>query len=166
MRLEELNALPEERARGEFTRCCGSRAWVEGMLLERPFPDPNALFRAASEKWLGLGEKDWLEAFSHHPKIGAPIGTQNPGTANWESQEQRGVQGAAGESLRALAVGNEEYQRKFGFIFLVCATGKTAEEMLGLLRHRMHNEPRTEIRVAAQEQGKITRIRLEKLLNS
>ena len=143
-------------------RCCGSRAWADGMLLGRPFPDRNALFLAASEKWLGLGEKDWLEAFSHHPKIG----DRNLGAAKWESQEQRGAQGASEENLRALATGNEQYQRKFGFIFLVCATGKTAEEMLGMLRLRMHNEPRIEIRVAMREQEMITRIRLEKLLNS
>jgi 2-oxo-4-hydroxy-4-carboxy-5-ureidoimidazoline decarboxylase len=105
---------------------------------------------------------------THHPRIGdvSKLREKYKATATWSSQEQRGVQEASEEVLQGLADGNREYEARFGFIFLVCATGKSAGEMLALLRERMNNEPEAELRIAAGEQAKITRIRLEKLLTS
>jgi 2-oxo-4-hydroxy-4-carboxy-5-ureidoimidazoline decarboxylase len=114
-----------------------------------------------------MGEADWREAFTHHPRIGdvSKLREKFASTATWSSQEQKGVSGASEETIQALAQGNRAYEEKFGFIFLVCATGKSAEEMLALLRERMPNDAAAELRIAAGEQAKITRIRLEKLLH-
>jgi 2-oxo-4-hydroxy-4-carboxy-5-ureidoimidazoline decarboxylase len=137
------------------------------MASARPFADLPELLSEAERVWNALGPADWLEAFSHHPRIGdlrAKFGTPDPRVAKWAAQEQKGAAGASEETLRRLADGNAAYERKFGYIFLVCATGKTAEEMLGLLESRLGNEPGRELGIAASEQAKITRIRLEKLL--
>ena len=163
--LSELNLLPAEKARLELSRCCGSTRWVEGMLGERPFPDEAHMFDAARKLWQALSREDWLEAFSHHPQIGEKmLRDKFAATHEWAHGEQAGVAGAADKIIKALAGANRLYQAKFGYIFIVCATGKTAEQMLVHLNDRLAHEPEAELRIAADEQAKITKIRLEKLL--
>jgi 2-oxo-4-hydroxy-4-carboxy-5-ureidoimidazoline decarboxylase len=162
--LELLNAAPEPEARSLLSRCCGSRRWVEGMLVRRPFADADSLRRAGAEVEATLDRADWLEAFAAHPRIGDVEGLRKKfaATASWNEAEQAGVVGAAEEVLRDLARENGLYEERFGHIFIVCATGKSAADMLGLLRQRLVNSPEVELRVAAAEQAKITRLRLEK----
>jgi 2-oxo-4-hydroxy-4-carboxy-5-ureidoimidazoline decarboxylase len=168
MTIEELNRLPDEKARAELERCCGARRWIAGMLARWPFADPEALVGAASEVWRGLGPEDWCEAFTHHPRIGdmEALRKRFATTAAWASAEQAGTASASEEVLRSLAEGNRRYEERFGHIFIVCATGKSAREMDALLRARLGNDPETELRIAAGEQEKILRLRLEKLLSS
>jgi len=163
-----LNALPAEEAERELRACCGSLAWARRMAAARPFPDEAALFETADAIWRALDEADWREAFRSHPKIGertAEAGQSGRERA-WSAGEQAGIGDAEDATRRALAEGNAAYEARFGYIYIVCATGKSAEEMLDILRARLRNDPGTEIRVAAEEQRRITRIRLEKLLAS
>jgi len=166
--LSRLNEGPAGEAREELRRCCGASRWAEGMIARRPFRDREALLAAADEVWWALEESDWREAFAHHPKIGDAdaLRARFASTREWAAGEQAGVRSATEDTLVALASGNRAYQDRFGFIFIVCASGKTADEMLSLLRARLPNDPRDEIRIAAAEQAKITRVRLEKLLAS
>lgn len=160
-----LNGLPQEECRAAFTKCCGSGQWVEAMLTRRPFASQQDLFRGAEEVWNGLPREQWLEAFSHHPKIGdmQSMRAKFATTEGWAKNEQSGVAGAGEETLRKLADGNRLYQEKFGYIFIVCATGKSAPEMLAILESRIGNSAERELPLAASEQAKITRLRLEKL---
>jgi 2-oxo-4-hydroxy-4-carboxy-5-ureidoimidazoline decarboxylase len=153
-----LNALPPEDARAALTRCCGSARWVTAMLARRPFASAAALHADAEAAWAALGRADVLEAFDHHPRIGARAG----GDA-WARDEQARVRDADDETQRALLDANERYLTRFGYIFIVCATGKSAPEMLGLLEARLGNDPARELEIAAREQARITRLRLEKL---
>jgi 2-oxo-4-hydroxy-4-carboxy-5-ureidoimidazoline decarboxylase len=164
--LQRLNELGVEEARAELLRCCGSSRWATAMTARRPFPSPAALFEAADAVWQGQDETAWREAFAHHPKIGdrEALRSHFAATAAWADDEQSGARAVAEDVLLALALGNADYERRFGYIFIVCATGKTAPEMLGLLRERLANPPDDELRVAAGEQAKITRLRLQKLL--
>ncbi len=131
----------------------------------RPFPDPEKLLEAADRVWRELGADDWLEAFRSHPRIGekAPA-NDSPQARRWSSAEQSGTRDARPNVLERLAEANRAYEVRFGYIFIVCATGKSGEEMLALLEQRLQNDPGREIHVAAEEQPKITRLRLEKLL--
>jgi OHCU decarboxylase len=133
----------------------------------RPFKSIDDLLARADTVWWLLSEEDWLEAFRAHPKIGEQrtAAVQSEQAQSWSAQEQLGVQDAATETKAALAAGNQKYEKRFGFIFIVCATGKTSEEMLAILNGRLQNDPGTELRMAAEEQRKIARLRLEKLLN-
>ena len=162
---QSLDAADERTARQLLTTCCGSRAWVEAMLGQRPFGSDNHLFATAREVWFALSPHDWREAFSHHPKIGdrASLAARFPRTADLSAEEQRGVSRAAADTLDALAQGNRAYEEKFGYIFIVCATGKTAEEMLELLRTRLRNDAATELLIAAEEQARITELRLARV---
>ena len=166
MTLETFNRLPSEQAAEALARCCGARAWVESMLGERPFRDEPALFAAADSAAVALRPEDWREAFAHHPKIGdlESLRRRFATTAAWASGEQAGASGASPRTLARLAEDNRAYEEKFGYIFIVCATGKSADEMLAALEGRLENSPETEIVIAAAEQRKITRLRLEKLL--
>jgi 2-oxo-4-hydroxy-4-carboxy-5-ureidoimidazoline decarboxylase len=166
MDVARLNALTEVEARAALQRCCGAARWAEQMATRRPFADPDAVFAAALEVARGLAQSDWLEAFAAHPRIGDldSLRSKFAHTASWSAREQQSVASAAEATLRALAAGNEAYQAKFGHIFIVCASGKTADEMLALLEQRLGNAPADELRVAAAEQEKITRLRLQKLL--
>jgi 2-oxo-4-hydroxy-4-carboxy-5-ureidoimidazoline decarboxylase len=166
--LARLNKLLPSEAKAELLRCCGATRWADAMVRARPFRDAEHLYSEAAWLWEQTGPEDWHEAFKHHPRIGdvSQLRAKFAATATWSSQEQGGVSGADEAVLNGLAEGNAEYERRFGFIFLVCATGKSAAEMLGLLRARMDNPPDVELRLAAGEQAKITRIRLEKLLAS
>lgn len=137
------------------------------MAEARPFPMLEALFQKAEYIWFSLAPGDWLDAFAAHPKIGSTgirVPNQQAKSAEWSSDEQSGVQSAATGVRDELAEANRLYEEKFGFIFIVCATGKTAEEMLGICRARFGNSPETELRLAAEEQRKITEIRLNRLL--
>jgi 2-oxo-4-hydroxy-4-carboxy-5-ureidoimidazoline decarboxylase len=165
MKLEVVNALPEDAARAAFLKCCGSTRWAAAMIARRPFADGPALFDAARKIWNDLTPADWLEAFAAHPRIGDldSLRAKFASTAAWSASEQAGVAGAADDVLRALAEGNRRYEAKFGYIFLVCATGKTAAEMLALLEQRLDHDAAEELRIAAAEQEKITRLRLERL---
>lgn len=131
-------------------------------MARRPFRSDARLLFAARNEWFGLSEKDWLEAFSHHPKIGdrAALAARFPATHDLSAKEQAGVGSASEDVITALAQANEDYVARFGFIFIVCATGKSAEEMLQLLRDRLPNDRATELRKAAEEQAKITAFRL------
>jgi 2-oxo-4-hydroxy-4-carboxy-5-ureidoimidazoline decarboxylase len=163
--VEALNALPDVEAQAAFLRCCGSTRWVQQMAARRPFGNGSELLAAAGEIWWGLTEADWLEAFAAHPKIGDldALRRRFAATAAWSTEEQAGMAGASEAILQALAEGNRQYEVRFGHIFIVCASGKSAEEMLMLLRQRLNNTPPAELRIAAGEQDKITRLRLERL---
>jgi 2-oxo-4-hydroxy-4-carboxy-5-ureidoimidazoline decarboxylase len=166
MTLSDLNALaPAARAEALAT-CCGAAAWVATLNAQFPFATPDALYEAAERTWHNLGEADWREAFAHHPKIGDmdALREKFASTATWAAGEQGAVKQASQATLDALAAGNEAYERKFGYIFIVCATGKSAAEMLALLQARLPHDPSQEIHVAMREQAKITRLRLQKLL--
>jgi len=156
--LSDLNALPESEARSLLLRCCGSTRWAGMMASARPFASPEALSDAADAVWLSLAEADWREAFAAHPEIGG--GTP----AGWAAHEQSGVRNASGDVQDKLAQLNRDYRARFGYIFIVCATGKTADEMLGTLERRIANDPGVELAIAAEEQRKITQLRLVKLL--
>jgi 2-oxo-4-hydroxy-4-carboxy-5-ureidoimidazoline decarboxylase len=166
MTLEELNHLPEEEAYFEFEKCCGASAWAIEMVNARPFADRDSLMKTSEEVWATSGEADWLEAFEHHPKIGdvESLKEKFASTSAWAGSEQKGVQSATEEVIQKLAEGNRAYEEKFGFIFIVCATGKSAGEMLHLLEQRMVNSRKEELQIAAAEQAKITSLRLNKLL--
>jgi OHCU decarboxylase len=154
--VEDWNALPRVAAIARLLSCCGSTEWAQQMEEARPFPDLPALLDAADRVWRSLSETDRQEAFRAHPRIGERASGQ-------AAEEQSGARNASEATLAALDRANREYEEKFGRVFLVCATGKSAEEMLALCGARLHNDVGTEMRVTAEEQRKITRLRLEKL---
>ena len=184
MRLEDLNALDEQSATRELRRCCGSSRWTRLMAAARPFRSVGAMALAADAIWSVLDREDWLEAFAAHPKIGAggageSRGADGSGASGgssrsdaaggegaepWSVEEQAGVADAVEATRRRLAEANGEYQTRFGYIFIVCATGRTGGEMLEILERRLPNDAAGEIQIAADEQRKITRLRLAKLL--
>ena len=159
MTVSELDAAPAAVAGRALQQCCGSARWVATMLARRPFGTEDALLRAADECWWALGTSDWLEAFSHHPRIGDRA-------AGWAADEQSGVRGASDDTTRQLATLNRQYERKFGHVFLIFASGKDATTMLAELQRRITSDPAAELRAAAAEQAKITALRLRKLLAS
>ena len=166
--VEGLNALSAERASELFRACCGASRWVAAMVSRRPYFSRDAVFRAADDEWQSMDEVDWLEAFSHHPRIGESTSAAgSDATARgWSASEQGGVASAPEETRIGLARLNHDYETRFGFIYIVCATGRSATELLELARARMQNDRDTELRGAAEEQRKITRLRLEKLLDT
>jgi 2-oxo-4-hydroxy-4-carboxy-5-ureidoimidazoline decarboxylase len=159
---QRLDAATPDAARDLLRSCCGSSRWVDRMVARRPFDNTHALLAAAREEWFALSEADWREAFSHHPKIGDrdPLARRFASTRHLSEREQQGVNSAPEDVLTSLADGNRTYEDRFGYIFIVCATGRSASEMLSLLRSRLDNDPADEIRLAADEQAKITEIRL------
>lgn len=164
--LDWLNQLSPADARSALLRCCGSARWAEALAVARPFDSVEGLMEAAEGQWAKASRADILEAFSHHPRIGdrESLSARFPATHAWSKAEQSGAAGGAERELDDLAEGNREYEARFGHIFIVCASGKTAGEMLALLRARLGNEAENELKIAAGEQMKITRLRLEKLL--
>lgn len=165
--LARWNATNPADAEGEILACCGSRAWARAMAARRPFAGEASLLAAADEAWRGLGEADWLEAFRAHPRIGEKKAEQHTGTqsAAWSAQEQDASASGDAEVKAMLAAGNAEYERRFGRIFIVCATGKTSAEILGNLRQRLQNDDATELREAAEQQRQIMQLRLRKWLH-
>jgi 2-oxo-4-hydroxy-4-carboxy-5-ureidoimidazoline decarboxylase len=163
--LDQLHSLSYPEIHEAFLRCCGSLRWVREMIDRLPFDSAEELLTASEEIESSLERSDWLEAFAAHPRIGDKdtLRKKFAATAAWCEGEQSGVDSASEEVLDKLAAGNAAYEARFGHIFIVCATGKTAAEMLAILESRLPNDPDTELRIAAGEQAKITRLRLEKL---
>lgn len=161
-----MNEMARSEAVEELLKCCGSLNWAMRLTDERPFDNTDSILRASDRIWWGLEAKDWLEAFSHHPKIGERRAAQEVSeeARRWSEEEQSSTGLAAEETMLELINANHEYERKFGFIFIVCATGKSTEEMLNLLKVRLKNGVDQELRIAAEEQRRITNLRLKKLL--
>jgi 2-oxo-4-hydroxy-4-carboxy-5-ureidoimidazoline decarboxylase len=164
--LTKLNELAPDEAHREFLKCCGSPAWARNLVGERPFATVDELLSKAKDVWWSLSANDWLEAFHSHPRIGEQRAAKDLAqqAQAWSEAEQAGSRGAAPETLEALAAGNREYEKRFGYIFIVCATGKSAAEICEILRERLHHDADEELRVAAEEQRKITELRLKKTL--
>jgi OHCU decarboxylase len=155
-------------ARELLANCCAARAWVDGMFALRPFADDKAVIDAAYDVGETLSDDDWLEALAAHPMIGdvESLRQKYASTKAWAASEQAGVAGAHEATLQELAERNREYLRRFGFIYIVCATGKSAEQMLTILRTRIDNCREEELQTAAEEQMKITELRLRKLADA
>jgi 2-oxo-4-hydroxy-4-carboxy-5-ureidoimidazoline decarboxylase len=166
MTLDELNALNAADATAAFGTCCTSDAWIKGMVEARPLSDVEAAHQVALDVWATCQEADLMQAFEGHPKIGdvSSLRKKYANTKGLASNEQSGVNVATEETLQALSDGNNEYDEKFGFIFIVYATGKSAAEMLELLQARLPNDRATELKNAGVEQSKITALRINKLL--
>jgi OHCU decarboxylase len=160
-RLGWFNELPEEEAASELLAVCHSERWAAQVAADRPYADVPALQEAADKAWMALAPGDWLEAFAAHPRIGEGGSGRS---AAWSRQEQSGVGGAGREVEEALARGNAEYEARFGHVFLIAAAGRSAAEILAELQARLGNDPATELRVAAGEHRRITRLRIEKLM--
>ena len=161
-----LNTLPAEEAVKELLQCCGSKRWAQQMATRRPYQSLETLIETANDIWWSLQPDDWLEAFRSHPKIGEKKAAESVSAQSreWSGQEQAGASNASQETVNALATLNRAYEQEFGFIFIICATGKTSEEMLSALRERLEHDPVGELQVAATEQSKITELRLRKLI--
>jgi allantoicase len=153
-----VNTLSGDLATTQLRNCCGSSEWVRRLMAARPFPSWSDLIREAEAIWNALAPDDWREAFAAHPRIGDRSGSK------WARQEQSGTASASSESMDALAAANREYEARFGHIYIVCATGRSADEMLAMAWQRLENSPEDELRVAAEEQMKITKLRLMKLV--
>jgi 2-oxo-4-hydroxy-4-carboxy-5-ureidoimidazoline decarboxylase len=164
--LESLNSASPAAATAALFRCCGCAGWASAVAAARPFADATALLTACEREWARASREDILEAFTHHPRIGdrESLRARFPSTHTWAADEQSTAAAAAESVLDELAEGNRAYEERFGHIFIVCASGKTAEEMLALLRARLGNDREAELRLAAAEQMEITRLRVERLL--
>jgi len=164
--VHELDELPAAHAAELLAACCGAPRWVSSMVARRPFGSLDAVLAAADDVWWSLDQHDWREAFARHPRIGeadtSPSHSERE--RGWASREQAGVATAQDAVRNALVDANRDYERRFGYIYIVCASGMSADEMLALARGRLHNSPMVELRVAAEEQRKITSLRLAKLL--
>jgi 2-oxo-4-hydroxy-4-carboxy-5-ureidoimidazoline decarboxylase len=160
MTVAELNRLTDARAEGELMRCCASHRWAHLMAAERPFASRAVMAAVAQRLWWSLAAADWLEAFAAHPRIG------DRATTAWSAQEQARAM-ETGDALRVrLVTGNRAYEERFGYTFIVCASDKSAEEIMAILEHRLRNEPADELQIAADEQRKITELRLRKLITT
>jgi 2-oxo-4-hydroxy-4-carboxy-5-ureidoimidazoline decarboxylase len=160
---QRLDAAPPDEARRLLFLCCGSSRWVELMLDRRPFGTMDRLLAAADEAWRFVSAQDWKESFSHHPRIGdrSLLRERFASTRHLSESEQAGVGSASAQIIEELADANNAYEARFGYVFIICATGRGAEEMLAMLRARLANDPAAEIQVAADEQAKITALRLK-----
>lgn len=164
MTLEEFNNLDREEAKKLLFTCCGSTKWVNGVMKYFPFNSISEIKILSDKIWFTCDYDDKLEAFSHHPKIGEKnIADRHASTREWAGEEQSGVRYSDEAILNALHEANIRYENNFGFIFIVCATGKSAGEMLSMLNERINNNLNKEIQIAAEEQKKITHIRIDKL---
>ena len=163
-----MNSLAHGDAEKEFLKCCGSSKWARQMVNERPFTAIDQMIETADRIWWSLGPEDWLEAFRSHPKIGEKkaAAVTDVEAQRWSEHEQSGIENSAEDTMKALRELNRAYEEKFGYIFIVCATGKSSEEMLAILSARLENPADMELRIAAAEQAKITELRLRKLLAS
>ena len=168
--LSQWNEAPREQAEAEIIACCGSRRWAAKVCAARPYADTDQIINAGAEVWRSLDEQDWMEAFACHPRIGEKIG-ETPAakhvtarSAAWSSEEQKQYSDAEYEVKGAIADGNREYERQYGFIYIVCASGKTPAEMLAILRSRLGRDRAVELHEAALQQQHITKLRLGKWL--
>jgi len=169
MNLNEFNKLGKEEAASLLKTCCGSAAWVTALMKHFPFSSEAELISVAESSWYAqCTEADWLEAFSHHPKIGdvKSLAEKFASTSHLAGNEQSRVNEATQDVLEQLAAGNQQYEKQNGFIFIICATGKPAVEMLRLLEERLQNSRDEELHIAMGEQHKITIIRLKKILDT
>ncbi|WOH36049.1 2-oxo-4-hydroxy-4-carboxy-5-ureidoimidazoline decarboxylase [Thalassotalea fonticola] len=166
MNLEKLNNFTDEQATHTFMQCCTSTTWVNAMVNARPFADERAIANQADLAWQELAEADYLEAFEGHPKIGdvSSLRAKYANTKELAGNEQGLVKEANDDVLEVLSQGNTDYEKKFGFIFIVCATGKSAKQMSDLLQARLPNDKATELINAAEEQRKIFQLRIDKAL--
>lgn len=166
--LTRLNAMPAAEATAALLTCCGSARWAAAMVAQRPFASAAAVYTHAEAVWQGLAREDWLDAFSHHPRIGERNLAQPKfaGTAEQSAREQSGMSAAAESVQREFVSFNAEYEHRFGHVFLICATGKSADFMLSQLKARLANDADTELRNAAHEQSMIVRLRLEGMLTA
>lgn len=166
MTIQAFNQLSAEEKFNELIKCCGSTKWANELVKLAPFNSLESIIADSDFIWNRCVDADFREAFSHHPKIGdvKSLEKKFASTKQWAAGEQAAVSKASQEILEKLAQGNEAYEKKFGYIFIVCATGKTAEEMLDLLNQRLPNAATIELGIAAAEQNKITHIRIKKLL--
>jgi OHCU decarboxylase len=166
--LERLCSLAGDEAASEFLKCCGSKSWAERMTGSRPYLNTTELVETAERVWWSLNPQDWLEAFHSHPKIGEKKAAAETAAEaqRWSADEQSGIRDSAQQTLDSLAQLNRAYEEKFGYIFIVCASGKSSEEILAILCGRLENDPEEELRIAAGEQAKITELRLKKLLST
>lgn len=164
MTLAEFNALPAAQAESALMDCCGSARWAASVASRRPYATVEALHKAADSIWWKLDRADWLAAFSHHPQIGDKPASGSESARQWAEGEQTGARAATEDVKARLARANRAYFEKFSYIYIVCATGKTAEGMLAILNQRLQNDLPSELSIAAEQQRLITRIRLEKLL--
>lgn len=164
MNVAQLNCLTVEQATHAFMQCCTSSTWVNSMVQARPFADNKAIVKQADLAWQKLDEADYLEAFEGHPKIGdvSSLRAKYANTKELAGNEQGLVKEAADDVLEVLSQGNSDYEDKFGFIFIVCATGKSAKEMSDLLQARLPNNKAQELVNAAEEQRKIFQLRIDK----
>ena len=165
MNFSDFQVLPIEQAEEVLLLCCGSQNWANKMAQLRPFQSLEEVHNTAVRIWESLQVQEWLEAFAHHPRIGdrQALASRFASTRNWSANEQAGVEVAEEDILDRLASGNEKYSQRFGYVFLVCATGKSALEMLNLLEARINNSPEEELQIAQQEQQKIMLLRLDKM---
>ena len=164
MTISEYDHLPTRDKAELLMQCCGSRAWVEKMLRMPPAEDLIDLFEDAEDTWYDCSPEDWKEAFTHHPKIGDLESLKKRFSGDrFAGNEQSSAKEAPDQTIKTLADANREYEQKFGYIFIVCASGRSAEDMLQELKIRLKNSPEEEIRIAMDEQNKITKLRLEKL---
>lgn len=166
MTLEELNGLNQMELEALLEQCCASSKWFQSLAAAFPFASETALKTKADQIWATCTEPDYLEAFLGHPKIGdvESLAKKYQATKKWAGNEQELVHEASLETIKALAKGNADYEARFGFIFIVFATGKTAQQMLDLLLERLSNDRAIELEIAAAEQHKITQLRIQKLL--
>lgn len=166
MQIEALNQLAADQAALAFKQCCVAERWIAQMVAGRPYSHADDLYHRANVYWATMQEPDWLQAFEGHPQIGDvnSLKQKYASTKALAAGEQASVQQADEDVLQRLAAGNQAYAKRFGFIFIVCATGKSAADMLALLEARLGNTRDVELRNAAEEQRKITQLRLEKLL--
>src|ERR1700754_3762832 len=154
--LARWNALNGNAAADDILPCCGSIRWAREMTSARPIADENELFQRSEEIWMNLTLDDWAEAFRSHPRIGErKAAAMANRSSTWSHQEQKGTDASGADILAALTHGNEIYENKFGHALLVCATGKSAEEMLAILERRLHNDPQTELHEAVEQQRQI-----------
>jgi 2-oxo-4-hydroxy-4-carboxy-5-ureidoimidazoline decarboxylase len=166
MNIEQLNSFTVEQATHTFMQCCTSSTWVNTMVQARPFTDKRAIVNQADLAWQELTEADYLEAFEGHPKIGdvSSLRAKYANTKELAGTEQSLVKEANDDVLEVLSQGNADYETKFSFIFIVCATGKSAKEMSDLLQARLPNNKAQELANAAEEQRKIFQLRIDKAL--
>lgn len=164
--LDRLNQMPKADALQALGRCCGSRTWVEQMEAKRPFENRIALMRLSDDTFGTLARDDWLEAFAQHPRIGDLSGIDRSEEAEWSAGEQSSALDAPAELLNELAELNDEYERQFGYTYIVCATGLEIADMIADVKRRLEYPPHVELSIAGDHQRRITEIRLEKLLDS
>jgi OHCU decarboxylase len=162
--LDHLNALPADSAEDELLVVCGARAWARSVASRRPFRDSAALLDAAEAAWDALTRDDWQETFAAHPRIGKSRTAAGADASAWSREEQARALESSGSTSELLADAQRRYEERFGHVFLICATGRSAEEILEVCSARLAHDPEVELPIACKEERKIGRLRLDRLL--